>query len=247
MQRLTINPDFQALFNEHGLNSVQAFMAYQGGEVLEDNKKRDTRRIQLGGQAFYLKRTKVEKTSSAVERLLMLGIPHSKPYNEAIHVAGLQQAGINTMTVAATGELLKLGLPQCGFILSQEVKGQEMEAVFQAADADTRNSIAKAFGQLLAELHRKGFYATTRLKDIFCEGEVSDYKNYRLIDRETRNPFPKRYSQKRALESLKNGFRRQARDGSGFNREEMSLLVAAYCKVLELDSSPYLLQIQTQY
>ena len=229
MRKLIINPNYLKLLNEYKLDNYQAIKSTQRGEIVEDNAKREIRKIILNDEVLYLKRTKTEKILSAIEQLLLGRTPHSKPYTEMLHAKLLQQAGIAVMEVVAAGEHTQFGLPKGGFILSKEVPGQDGENLYSAANALERIAICKALGALMARLHSKGFFATTRLKDVFGETNSAGSLTFKLIDRETRTPHIKKLTAKRALNSLITGFRRQKRAGSSFSNDEQNSFAQAYC------------------
>lgn len=97
---------------------------------------------------------------------------------------------------------MRLGVPQDGFIMTREVEGENLEDLFLAADAKGRAAIMDRLGTLVAGLHRDGFYATVRIRDIICSPREDGESELVLIDRETRNPAPRRYSRRRAKNSL---------------------------------------------
>ena len=49
-----------------------------------------------------------------------------------------------------------------------------------------------------------------------------------IIDRETRNPFPRRFSSKRALQSLIKAKQRQGRDGVSYSEANTRAMLKAY-------------------
>jgi len=83
-------------------------------------------------------------------------------------------------------------------------------------DEQGRQRIPGQFGALLGRLHDHGFYGSTRLKDIIYAGSPDANPRLTLIDRETRNPYPKRATEKRVIERPLFNIRRQAQQG-GFS------------------------------
>ncbi|MCR8921591.1 hypothetical protein NO559_02335 [Dasania sp. GY-MA-18] len=237
MIRFTLNPRYADTLRAFGLDNYQNISTTQLGEVLEANQKRDTRRLTLGSEVFYLKRTKTEKISSAIEHMLLGHIPHSKPYIEMQHIQFLQHANINTMEVVACGEHTQFGIPRGGFILSRQVPGMEGEAHFQQADETQQLKLCKAFGELTGQLHSKGFFASTRLKDVFCQYDANNNISFTLIDRETRNPHPKKFTLARAAKSLAASFKRQSRDGSSYTAAQQQAFISGYHHTIQLNNT----------
>jgi hypothetical protein len=213
MIRLQIKPGFASLLQTNGLGDYRQIMQTDGGRVIEEDELRDVRCIELDGQNFYLKRTRFEKARSALESYARGRLAHSKPFKEMLQFRYLAQLEFDIAEVVAVGEELQCGIPQRGFIMTREVEGRDLALVYRAADDSQRRHILEQFGSLLGRLHANGFYASTRLKDIICAGAVDDSPKLTLIDRETRNPYPKRASAKRVMSRLLFNIRRQAQQG----------------------------------
>jgi len=229
MIRLQVNPAFSNLLQSNHLSAYAEIMQTGAGEIVEDNEERDVRRLRLGGQVLYLKRTRSEKITSAIESYARGRLAHSKPVKEMLQFKYLAENGFDVAAVVACGEQLCFGIPQRGFIITAEVSGEDLAGVFQAADASDRILILGQFGALLGRLHARGFYGSTRLKDIIYTGCPDSNPTLTLIDRETRNPYPKRVSAKRIVERLLFNIRRQAQQGEIFSEPEWHAFCENYC------------------
>ncbi|MCP4767623.1 MAG: hypothetical protein GY875_15290 [Gammaproteobacteria bacterium] len=232
MIRLQINPAFAALLQAQDLGNYRQLMQTSAGRVIEKDNLRDVRCLELDGQAFYLKRTRTEKALSALESYGRGRLAHSKPFKEMLQFKHLARLGFDVAEIVATGEELHYGIPQRGFIMTREVEGQDLALVYRAADDRERCLIIEQFGSLLGRLHDNGFYGSTRLKDIFYARAVNDAPKLTLIDRETRNPYPKRATAKRVMSRLLFNIRRQAQQGEVFSEREWRLFSEAYCQSL---------------
>ncbi|MCP4874307.1 MAG: hypothetical protein GY896_02375 [Gammaproteobacteria bacterium] len=232
MIRLQINPAFNDLLQAHKLGSYPQIMHTTLGETIEENELRDVHRLDLNGQNFYLKRTRSEKASSALESYSRLRLAHSKPYKEMLQFRYLAQLSFNVAEVVGCGEELHWGIPLKGFIITREVPGEDLALVYRGADEDRRRSIMTGFGSLLGRLHDRGFFGSTRLKDIFIDGDPLDSPLLTLIDRETRNPYPKPASAKRILSRLMFNIRRQTQQGEIFSTNEWRAFSESYCRSL---------------
>ena len=244
MIRLQINPAFSDLLQSNYLSAYAEIMQTDAGETVEDNEQRDVRRLRLNGQVLYLKRTKSEKSTSAIESYARARLAHSKPVKEMLQFKCLAEHGFDVAEVVACGEQLCLGIPQRGFIITAEVSGEDLAGVFRAAGESDRILILGQFGALLGRLHARGFYGSTRLKDIIYAGRPDVNPMLTLIDRETRNPYPKRVSAKRIVERLLFNIRRQAQQGEIFSEREWHAFCENYCASMPRASGIQLATLQ---
>jgi hypothetical protein len=229
MIRLQINPAFNSLLQANDLGSYSSIMQTSSGTVIEEDSLRVVRRLEFDGQNLYLKRTKSEKTSSAFESYCRGKMAHSRPYKEMLQFRYLAGLGFTVAEVVATGEELNCGIPGKGFIITREVSGQDLALAYLAADENARLCIIAEFGSLLGRLHDKGFFGSTRLKDIFVDDDPCFSPTLTLIDRETRNPYPKKISQERILSRLLFNIRRQTQQGEIFSAEQWRSFCESYC------------------
>lgn len=235
MIRLQINPAFADLLRSHNLHSYPLVMQTSLGTLVEENSLRDIRYLDLGANNFYLKRTRGEKFSSALESYCRGRLAHSRPFKEMMQFRLLEQSGFEVAEVVAAGEELHCGVPAKGFIITREVAGRDLSRVYREADQSARNSILVDFGSLLGRLHSNGFFGSTRLKDIISSGNPGDSLKLTLIDRETRNPYRKKANRDKVIARLLLNIRRQAQQGEIFTRGEWESFAGSYCR--SLDSS----------
>ena len=229
MIRLQINPAFADLLQSSNLHSYSQIMQTTGGTIVEENELRDIRCLNLEGLKFYLKRTRVERFSSAFESYCQGRMAHSKPFKEMMQLRALGKLGFAVAEVVAVGEELRFAVPIKGFIITREVPGQDLAQVYRAADKTDRNHIMTHFGALLGRLHDHGFFGSTRLKDIISSGDPGGTFRLTLIDRETRNPYPKQANRKTVIARLLFNIRRQAQQGEVFSSGEWSAFTESYC------------------
>ena len=232
MIRLQINPAFADLLRSRNLHSYPRIMQTSLGRVVEENDLRDVRFLELGENNFYLKRTRGEKFSSALESYCRGRLAHSRPFKEMMQFRLLEQLGFDVAEVVAAGEELRYGVPEKGFIITREVEGQDLSLVYREADEAVRDSILGDFGSLLGRLHSNGFFGSTRLKDIISSGKPGDSLKLTLIDRETRNPYRKKANRNKVIARLLLNIRRQAQQGEIFSGGEWASFAESYCRSL---------------
>lgn len=247
MIRLQINPAFAGLLRSSNLHGYAQIMQTSLGTVVEENNQRDVRCLTLGGTTLYLKRTRVEKASSALQSYCRGRLAHSRPFKEMMQFRLLEQLDFDVAEVVAAGEELRFVVPLKGFIITREVPGQDLAQVYHAADKAERNNIMSRFGSLLGRLHNHGFFGSTRLKDIISSGSPGGSLQLTLIDRETRNPYPKHVTRELVIARLLFNIRRQAQQGEVFSAAEWNSFTASYCQSLAddlgIDDNTLLLEI----
>jgi len=210
-----------------GLVSFERLMFGDVGCVMEKNQKADIRRIEGHGRTAYLKRRLTSSVAKSIESCLSGRRAHTAPFTEYLHICSLHQFQLPAMNYIAAGEQRKLGFPQLGFILVDEVKGTRLDQALNLADVqDHELRLLRSYGALLARLHRHGFYGSLRLKDII----VTDINQGSLvmIDRETRHPYPRFRSTIKARQALNRSFRRIRRDLSDFNEDHINIVMQSY-------------------
>lgn len=232
MIRLQLNSNYAELLAANRLADYQGLMNREIGALVEQNEDREIRRLSLGGHSFYLKRVRREKAGSALESYLGGRLAHSKPYREMQQCNSLRWNGFEVAEVVAVGEELRFGLPVGGFIMTREVPGQDLLQWYRQAGKRGRRHIARHFGALVGNLHRRGFYGSIRLKDVISEDEPGEQMRLTMIDREVRNPIPRRPSRGIMLKKFLLNFRRQLSQGETFSRRELKILVKYYRRSL---------------
>ena len=232
MIRLQINPAFGDLLRSSHLHSYSQIMQTSLGKVVEENSLRDVRCLNLDGINFYLKRTRVEKFTSALESYCRGRLAHSRPFKEMIQFRWLEKLDFDVAEVVAVGEELRFAVPMKGFIITREVPGQDLAQVYRAAEIASRNNIMSHFGSLLGRLHNHGFFGSTRLKDIISSGDPGNSMKLTLIDRETRNPYPRHATREKVIARLLFNIRRQAQQGEVFTTSEWVAFTKSYCQSL---------------
>lgn len=235
MIRLQINPAFADLLRSGNLHSYWQIMQTSLGTVVEENRLRDIRRLSLDGVTLYLKRTRVEKVSSALESYCRGRLAHSRPFKEMMQFRLLQKLDFDVAEVVAAGEELRFGVPVRGFIITREVPGQDLAQVYRVAGKAEHNNIMGQFGALLGRLHSHGFFGSTRLKDIISSRSPEGSLKLTLIDRETRNPYSKHATREKVIARLLFNIRRQAQQGEIFTASEWQSFAESYCRSLTGD------------
>jgi Lipopolysaccharide kinase (Kdo/WaaP) family len=233
MNTVIISPDFRTLFAEHQLTSFADFMTTELGDVLTNSHIRNTRRLSLGKETFYLKRIYKEKIKPCIAIYLTGQRPHGRAYREMLQVCCLQQAGLDVMEVAAAGEQRFLGFPCASFVMVRHMAGTDFHEFYSALDTSQRRPFAHQLGQLYGHLHIKGFFASVRLRDIIYQDQgVHPTPRLVLIDREVRNPYPRRFSQRRAINALLTALRRHRKEGYEISGGECRAFISAYADVI---------------
>ena len=227
MSRLYINARYQQLLAEHKLsNSNQLLGDKIDGATIERGAERCSYRLELKGKGFFLKQVHKKSYMKALEPLLRLRQPRHYAWREMQHAFNLKKAGIDVMEVVAACEQTRWGLPVASAIMVAEVDGEDLESIFKQATSEQQHLLLQRLGALTGRLHSAGFFGTVRLKDIFVDRKDS----FVLIDRETRNPQPQAFSQRRALEGLARFLHRQRRDYPVWCEDDSRSYLQGYLK-----------------
>lgn len=223
-----------------GLETLDEFLHSPVGELLDSGRNgRELRRITIGLQGqtrtFYLKRLAREPFMKLAQMLLFGYLPRSGPMREQLLLSRLNRAGFATMKTVAYGEKRRLGWPVAGFLLVEEVQGQDVAEFYRACPPVMRAQLLSALGRFFGRLHGAGFFQPVRLKDIFLRGTFDGPGNgyeFVLIDRETSKPGSSAFTWKRALEALARTVRRTVRDGYILGRSEIRGFCRGYHQAL---------------
>lgn len=223
-----IHKNYREWMSDVALNSFEKLMHDDIGTVIKKSHSREIRRIESCGRTVYLKRRLQPQPRRRSLEMYLRGMrAHSIPYIEYLHVLSLQRCEMPVMNVIAAGEDRRCGFPRRGFILCDEVKGFPLdELVKNASDTEDRDCLLRTYGRLLAKLHKHGFFAPVRLKDVVTADQEG--RSPILIDREARYPYPRRCLKQKARRKLNDGFRRIARETPSFDQHQQGVVMQAY-------------------
>ena len=226
-QFFEINEQYRSRLEALELTTFDQLMNKNIGSVLESEPSRESRRIEHDGQTAYLKRQFFVPKKLCIETNLLLHKAHTPAVNEHIYIRQLKQHEFAVMNVMAVGEQRRAGFPTRGFILVDEVRGHQMDRFLNENDDEQlTHKLLTAYGQLVARLHKQGFYAPLRIKDIIITNV--EQQELVMIDREIRNPYPRFHSKRRAARSLRDAFKRTRREFNKFNDEMEQIVMQAY-------------------
>ena len=81
-----------------------------------------------------------------------------------------------------------MGVPVSGFLVQEEVPGQEFTELMKNGSSRERIKLMKAYGKLIADLHSKGIISSVvRVTDLICTSTINkewDAISLVIIDRE---------------------------------------------------------------
>lgn len=196
-------------------------------EILSLEEKKVTYIESSDRQGFFLKCSEKEPPGRYLRTIFSGRFPHSAAVRELCMLQKLQTAGFETMESVAWGEQRKFGIPVRGFLLVQEVKGEEFSDLFSQADGRKKKVLMREAGALIAKLHTAGFFQPVRLKDL-----IRTEQGLVLIDRETSKPWRRMFFLRRAIASLARATRRTLRDGHQIRSGSASAFLKGYLKGL---------------
>lgn len=204
-----IEPECAGLFRQHGLADFTSWMGGDVGEMVSRGAGREVRRLKLGGETFFLKKRWGERAGRLLGMLLSGSRPLSGPLRELRLVHALRGEGFAVMEPLAWGESRSAGMPKEGFLVVRGIPGRPLEAVYDETSGKARLALMERVGELSGRLHAKGFFHHLRLKDLIetPDGVLT------IIDRESGQPWARRFSTRIAMTALARTARRTLRDG----------------------------------
>jgi hypothetical protein len=209
-----------------GFDGFNAWMHSKAGEVVSRCGTGEVLRINIGGEIFFLKRRHSESRLAMMGLLLHISRPMGGAIREARMLDQLASCGFPVMRAAAFGEKCEWGLPVESFLLTRAVAGESGRTFFQNSGQAARCDFMRQIGLLTGKLHSAGFFDPVRPKDLIvgADGQMT------LIDRESRHPWPKRFSRHRAVCAIARTAERTLRKGVRFGPATVRCYLAGYRK-----------------
>ncbi len=141
-----------------------------------------------GKLGFYIK-TEFPKLQNLVWRLIHFRIDQLASRHELNLLRFYKKNNIQVVNPVAWGEKRVFGIPVSGFLVQEEVKGDEFTELVKTVSNYERIKLIKAYGKLLGEIHSKGIFSSAvRVTDLICTSTVNEKWediNLVIIDRES--------------------------------------------------------------
>jgi len=243
---------WRARLTAAGLDSFDAIMTGEHGELITRLPQADTRRLSLppgdkdAGNAgdgedaakatttAYLKRSFGERANKVISLLLRGVRPHVDSTREVQLLGELRARGFDCMNVIAWGERRTLGAPRCGFVLVEQAPGPLVADLLEQGDA-RREQALRSTAKLIARLHAEGFFQVVRFKDLIATDVPEDVErdlSLTLIDRAASWPWRRRFALRRCLAALNRGFARLRKRGVTMAASDVTLFADAYVEAM---------------
>ncbi len=171
--RLRVNEAFRPALEAAGLSTLDALMAFEGGETYRVGPGRRTVRAELADPAgaprvVYIKRHDRVPWQTKIRRTLSLGEPISIAEHEARNIVRLMDVGIPTVRCAAVGwEFTNGGRGERSCLVTEELAGAVQADVYcerqfgsarrGGAKTAARRRWIRALGRLARQFHSSGF------------------------------------------------------------------------------------------
>jgi len=170
--RLHVNETFQPILEAASLITLDAIMAFEGGETSRLAPGRSTVRVELpdlagGTRTLYIKRHTRPALRTKIRRTLGLGLPLSMAAREARNIVRLTDVGIPTMRCAAIGEeFANSGRREQSCLITEEVPDAVQADVYfenTFGEEHSREAVAakrqliRALARLVRRFHASGF------------------------------------------------------------------------------------------
>ncbi|MGB2797679.1 MAG: lipopolysaccharide kinase InaA family protein [Phycisphaerae bacterium] len=171
--RLRMNEAFRPALQAAGLSTLDALMAFEGGETYRVGPGRRTVRAELADPAgtariLYIKRHDRVPWRTRIRRMIGLGDPISLAEHEARNLVRLMDAGIPTVRCAAVGwEFTNGGRGERSCLVTEELAGAVQADVYcerqfgsarrGGGKTAARRRWIRALGRLARQFHASGF------------------------------------------------------------------------------------------
>ncbi len=199
-------------------------MSSKAGEVVSRCRNGEVLRINIDGCGFFLKSRHSEPRMAMAGLLLHMRRPMGGAMREARMLEELASCGFAVMQMAAYGERRSWGMPVESFLLTRAVEGECGRSFFQNAGQAARCDFMQRIGVLTGKLHCAGFFDPVRPKDLI----VGPGGDLTLIDRESRHPWPKRFSRRHAVRAIARTAERSLRKGVRFGPSMIRSFLLGY-------------------
>ncbi len=166
---MEINDDFREIFREHGLDSFDSFMDFEGGEVRKRITLRSITRFTLplpggGERGFYLKRH-TQKAGFGDRRKARLGRASSEAKREWDAIEAFKRAGVPALEAAAYGERFSSKSTQEAFLVTValddftqlETLVHDFAPPLSKMMIMKKRALIEATARLVKKLHDEGF------------------------------------------------------------------------------------------
>lgn len=192
--RVEIGAEWREVLREHGFEKAGDFIGCDDGAVVSRAVKQPVRRIELshGGRdyCFFLKQQRVGTMKGWLKF-----VRHPKrellvSTRECRLLEMCRREGIEVMATVAWGERRLFFWPVAGFVLADEVRGEEFAELYLESGPRQQRKMMYAYGALVGAMHRKRINSKVRPRDMICRDR--SFEGYAgslvLIDRERGKP-----------------------------------------------------------
>lgn len=234
--RVEIGAEWRDVLHQHGLEKASDFIDYGGGSVVSRAVKQPVRRLELnhGGKdyCFFLKQQRVK----SIKQWLKL-VRHPKremvvSTREYVLLDMCRREGIEVMATVAWGERRLFFWPVAGFIMANEVKGEEFTELYLASGTHLQRKMMYAYGALVGAMHRKRINSKVRPRDIICRDRRFSKcsGSLVLIDRERGKPRYMDMGERAAIKQLLGDWHKNAGFLNYPGLNQLRAFWLGYCK-----------------
>jgi hypothetical protein len=241
-----VNPDFKGALTALNLADFDTLMvSSKFGLPFKTKPFLELYRICTQTDRDYFLKRSLPRPFMAVLRDMVRWVRRGKPaHTEAFYVyeaaQTLHSSGIPAMKIVAWGEERWLSLwPHQGFVLAEEVKGEEALEIFRCGTPSERLTLLRDVGEFLGQLHCKGLFVENRLIDLIYHRHgqddcPADQPKLTLIDLDFKGITLKQqaFDVSQAAKYLGRSHYLALRCGDRINRSELLALMRSYRREL---------------
>ena len=186
---LHIDENIRPFLANIGISLFQDFVNYSAGKLVSRPAKRHVRTLYLDvvgeKRKYFLKQAGTQSIQVALKAWCRLQWPRSDTARELLILELFRDHKIPVMKPVAWGERRVFGWSIRGFILLEEVIGNEFVEVYRAASLRSRRRLMWVHGELMGALHHRGIESKVHPRDLICISQ--DYTTFQkclvVIDR----------------------------------------------------------------
>lgn len=153
------DPDAEKIFASHELASLEEFAGLELGTVKSAARTRYVRQFELGGSSWYLKVQDLRGKRLPGRKLISYFFRGSPVEREARNIPILQELGVRTPRLVASGDSRRRGFPELAVLLTRDLTGYVNLVDYLARCAGKKQAVQvmELADALVHDVHAKGY------------------------------------------------------------------------------------------
>ncbi|MDX9702775.1 MAG: lipopolysaccharide kinase InaA family protein [Candidatus Auribacterota bacterium] len=187
---VVINPRYNNILSQYGFGSLESFLSFKDGQIMDKNRKRCVYKFRLKDpetnkyKTFYLKQFHKPSFKRDLLKFLEFGLPVSEAKTEWMNACMLIEEGFHTIPLVAYGERKVLGVERSSFFLSEEIPNARCLADWFLTCSDTilRRRVLLALADTVRRMHGcKLSYPDLYMKHVYLNEKSISNGSFRFV------------------------------------------------------------------